>query len=428
MSEMEVPEGWELENFPEVIFFQEGPGLRTHQFTKSGMKVVNITNLENDYLNLSKTDKHISLEEFDKKYKHFEIRDNEILMASSGSTFGKISWVCKKDLPLMMNTSVIRLHPKSHRILLKYIWYFLKSNYFLTQIKNMITGSAQPNFGPTHLAKSKIIFPTSIILQKKIVQKLDLLLDEFEVKKKEILSLIEQNKERINFFEKNWLSYVIDAEIEKHPQRNEWDVLQLENVADVIDPHPSHRAPPKETDGYPFAGIGDISEDGTINVEKARTIGEKFVIQQEKSYEINDMTIGYGRVASVGKVMRLRKQRFRYAISPTLAVINPNDKINHDFLFYILQSNFFFKQVLESTTGSTRMALGIMKLRKIMVVVPPIILQQKIVKKIQYLVEQYNLQKTSFKNIKQNYEIQIKYLKHIQPSVLDSAFTGKLVV
>ncbi len=58
----EIPEEWEIKGFNEFVFFQEGPGLRTHQFTKSGMKVVNITNLENDYLNLSKTDKHISLE------------------------------------------------------------------------------------------------------------------------------------------------------------------------------------------------------------------------------------------------------------------------------------------------------------------------------------------------------------------------------
>ena len=44
MSEtVQIPKGWKLLDFPDVVFFQEGPGLRTWQFKKSGMKVVNVT-------------------------------------------------------------------------------------------------------------------------------------------------------------------------------------------------------------------------------------------------------------------------------------------------------------------------------------------------------------------------------------------------
>ncbi len=37
----------------------------------------------------------------------------------------------------------------------------------------------------------------------------------------------------------------------------DWEVRKLEEIADVIDPHPSHRAPPEVTNGIPFVGIGD---------------------------------------------------------------------------------------------------------------------------------------------------------------------------
>ena len=43
-------EGWEESILPKVCWFKEGPGLRNWQFTKKGMKVINVTNLVNGYL------------------------------------------------------------------------------------------------------------------------------------------------------------------------------------------------------------------------------------------------------------------------------------------------------------------------------------------------------------------------------------------
>ena len=71
------------------------------------------------------------------------------------------------------------------------------------------------------LRKLEIMLP-SLQIQKQIVAKLDHILGELEVKKKEILSLIEQNKERINFFEKNWRKYSVTHILTKHPKQKEW--------------------------------------------------------------------------------------------------------------------------------------------------------------------------------------------------------------
>lgn len=61
-----------------------------------------------------------------------------------------------------------------------------------------------------------------------------------------------------------------------------WDLIPLEYFADVIDPHPSHRAPKEVEHGFPFAGIGDIDESGNIAISKARKIDEEFVDKQER--------------------------------------------------------------------------------------------------------------------------------------------------
>ena len=56
-----IPDDWVAASLPHIIWFQEGPGLRKWQFRTRGLKVINVTNLqENGGLDLSKTDRHIS--------------------------------------------------------------------------------------------------------------------------------------------------------------------------------------------------------------------------------------------------------------------------------------------------------------------------------------------------------------------------------
>ncbi len=155
---LQPKEGWEVKPFKELCWFQEGPGLRNWQFTRSGIKIINVTNLEDGVLNLDRTDRHISLDEFHKMYEHFEIDENDIVVASSGNSYGKVAVVRKQDLPLIMNTSVIRFKPLKE-LDYNYLLTFLKSNHFKNQIDLLITGGAQPNFGPVHLNKISINVP-----------------------------------------------------------------------------------------------------------------------------------------------------------------------------------------------------------------------------------------------------------------------------
>ena len=164
---LQPKEGWEVKSFKDLCWFQEGPGLRNWQFTKRGMKVINVTNLENGVLNLDRTDRHISLEEFHKMYEHFEIDENDIVVASSGNSYGKVAIVRKQDLPLLMNTSVIRFKPLKG-LDFNFLWTFLKSDNFKKQIDLLITGGAQPNFGPAHLNKIFITIPATLEEQTRI--------------------------------------------------------------------------------------------------------------------------------------------------------------------------------------------------------------------------------------------------------------------
>lgn len=178
--------GWEEKELKQICWFQEGPGLRNWQFTSTGIKVINVTNLENGYLNLNRTDRHISLEEFEKMYRHFEIDENDIVVASSGNSYGKVSIVRKNDLPLLMNTSVIRFKP-INKTNYNFLLMYLKSHLFKAQIDLMITGGAQPNFGPYHLNRISLFVPTNNEEQQAIGDTLRSMDDEIEALEENLL-------------------------------------------------------------------------------------------------------------------------------------------------------------------------------------------------------------------------------------------------
>ena len=156
-----IPSAWKVVPLEDVVFFQEGPGLRKWQWTDSGMKVINVTNLLGDgQVDTYNTSRFISLDEFNQKYRHFAVDDRDIVVASSGNTYGKVGRISAKNLPVMMNTSVIRFHAADEaRLDDDYLYSFLRSEIFKNQIESFVTGSAQPNFGPSHLKQMVMPLP-----------------------------------------------------------------------------------------------------------------------------------------------------------------------------------------------------------------------------------------------------------------------------
>lgn len=84
--------------------------------------------------------------------------DGDFIIASSGIKVEyfdkKMGFVSGVQLPLCMNTSTIRFKVLDKNILdIRYFMYFLKTDQFKQQLSREITGSAQLNFGPSHLKK-----------------------------------------------------------------------------------------------------------------------------------------------------------------------------------------------------------------------------------------------------------------------------------
>ena len=146
----------------DVIFFQEGPGIRNWQYVYDGQGVnfINIRCIRQEHdFDLSNANQ-ISKEEAYGKYKHFLVEPGDILMSSSG-TLGRYAIARSENLPLCMNTSVIRFRPLKDPGAYAFVYGYLTSQEFYSHLTNMSTGSAQVNFGPTHLKKIEVPLPSN---------------------------------------------------------------------------------------------------------------------------------------------------------------------------------------------------------------------------------------------------------------------------
>ena len=252
--------------------------------------------------------------------------------------------------------------------------------------------------------------------QKKIASILTTVDDVIENTQKQIDKLKDLKKATINELLTKGIGHknFQDSEIGRLPKN--WELKKVSDIADVIDPHPSHRAPSIDLNGIPFIGIGDIEENGNILLSKVRKVSAEIFDEHNKRYKISKITIGFGRVASIGKIIDFFNYNKKILISPTIAIIEPK-KIIKTYLINILKSNLMKKQIDYLTTGSTRSSLGIMLIRNLLLPVAPMVEQRKISLVFDSIDEV----------IKKNVE-KIRKINFLKKSLMQDLLTGKVRV
>ena len=352
-------------NLDKIAWFQEGPGVRNYQYKTTGTKLINVSNLGQINLNLSNTSRYISNEEANGKYKHFLCDAGDLVIASSGinedSISQKVSFVRDTDLPLCMNTSVIRFKCLNEKELnIKYLYYFFKSNSYKKQILKLMTGIAQLNFGPSHLHKVTINY-VNRVKQENIIKRLDLLSNLIATQEKQLKLLDELIKSRfIEMFE------TIDLSEEKP----EW--VELEKLTKIYT-----GTTPSSTDESNWNGDilwitpAEIDSDSFYIYNTVRKITEKG--RKSKSLDImpiNTVLLStrapIGKVGIVGKPMACNQGFKNFECGTKLIPI---------FLYTLLKNNTDYLNSLGS--GTTFLEVSKSRIAKLKVPVPKIELQNE---------------------------------------------------
>jgi type I restriction enzyme, S subunit len=404
-EEIIVPKGWELKKLEKVVNFLDRKRIpiNTHE-RNSRIKEKN----QNELFPYFGANGQVGLID------DYIFDEELVLLAEDGGHFSNDG----KDVSYLIsgktwvNNHAHVLQPKNIEI--KYLLYALNQTNLLPYTKG--STRLKLNRGDANNILLRIA-PRPI--QKQIVKKLDHILRKLEVKKKEILSLIEQNKERINFFEKNWIFYVINREIEKHPKRKEWNIHSLKTMCDFYVPM---RDKPTEFDGdIPWLRIDEIKKKFTDGSNAKYRVSKKTIKDMKlRIYPIG--TVLCSCSASIGTCTITTEE---LTTNQTFIGIFPKHTIYNEFLYYYLKANI---QILrELGKGTTIPYISRKKFENLQIPCPDSLIQKQIIQNIKSAEKKFQSQKKQFENIKNNYESKIKYINHIQSSVLDSAFSGKLL-
>jgi type I restriction enzyme S subunit len=399
---------WKSVKIPEVLFFQEGPGVRNTQFTTSGVKLLNVGNINFGDLNLDATKVFISEQEAFGKYKHFLVEDGDLLIASSGivvdNFHNKITWAKKEHLPLCLNTSTIRFRTLDQNILdIKYFSYFLKTRLFADQLSKLITGSAQLNFGPSHLKQISLPLPP-LSTQKRIAEILDAA-DALRRKDQELLKKYDE------------LAQAIFIDMFGDPVKNEkgWEVKTLEDVCFKITDG-THDTPERLTEGVKFI-TGKHIRPYFIDYENSDYVTAEIhaEIYRRCNPEFGDVL--YTNIGVNYATAAMNTVHYEFSMKNVALLKYNRESLTGRFLEYQL-NNDYFKDRLKTITGigGAQQFLSLAQIKSIKLIVPS--LKQQII-----FEEKINTLFTSFFKQKDS----IRFSNTLFNSLIQKAFKGELV-
>ena len=383
-----MKEGWTYKKFTDVVWFQEGPGVRKTQYTDSGVKLLNVANLVDGKIDLTTSKRYISEEEAYGKYNHFLVDDGDFIIASSGIQVDyfekKMGFITASQLPLCMNTSTIRFKALDKSALnMKFLMYYLKSNHFKNQLSRQITGIAQLNFGPLHL-KRMFVPITDFKEQSHIVSELDLL-----------SSIIEKKKAQLKEYDQ--LSQSIFYDMFGDPVTNEkgWEVKKIGEIASVKT-GPFGSMLHKEdyiSDGIPLVNPIHIRDfhivadmDFTITNEKAEELSN-YILQKDD--------VVFARRGDIGRCAVVSDKENGYLCGTGSLFVRFVVEIVSTYIMYVIRSSSFTKELISNAKGATMLNLNSSIIENSRLPLPPLHLQQQFDEKIEAIEKQKELIKQS---------------------------------
>lgn len=416
-----IPEHWEVNKFLRLAFFQEGPGLRNWQFADDGIKVICVTNITDKGIIFNNYSKFIDQEDYCKNYKHFTVNFGDLLLSSSGNSWGKVAEYLEKET-VILNTSTIRINQSSkgeyYKIFIKWI---LQSDAVREQLVLLMTGSCQPNFGPSHLAKLLVPVPP-LPEQQKIAQFLDQetgKIDKLITKKERLIELLKEKRTAL-------ISHAVTKGLNPDvPMKDSgvewlgaipehWEIVPLRSVLEQRIEYNIGR----KTENI----LSVIKDVGVVNYEDREASGnkkseniEQYKIIYPSDIVVNRMNLIFGSVGIA---------REYGASSTEYYVLKPkSNKVCQEYYGHIFCSKSFQLSLVGIGKGILfhRMRIYSEELKKILFPFPPLE-EQKLIN--EYLIQNLN----EINHLSDKLNTSIDHLKEYRTALISAAVTGKIDV
>ena len=416
----DIPESWKWVRWG-MLSNSIQYGYNASALPSGNIKMVRISDIQNDriqwesvpYCNIDKDDIPTYL-----------LRENDILFARTGGTVGK-SYIVKDVHEKAIYAGYLIRTQYSSLLCPEYMKHFMGSELYWQQLRNGTIATAQPNCNGKTLAKMILPLPP-LAEQKRIVAKIEELLPYIDRYEKAWSRLEELNKRFPEDMQKSVLQMAIQGKlVEQRPEEGtaeelyqqiqtekqkliaegkikkekplpeitedevpfeiptNWMWARLGNISDKLTDG-SHNPPPNTGSGYPVISAKNV-KNGLISFENVDRYTDKAGFDKENprtNISYGDIIMGIigGSIGNIGIYLHNEK----VIAQRSIAIIHT--LINSDYLMIILRCPYIQNLMHAVAAGSAQGGVYLGTLKKLLIPLPPLAEQKRIVEKLEEIL------------------------------------------
>lgn len=327
------------------------------------------------------------------------VSTDDILVSTVRPNLNGIAKVNAEHNGATASTGFCVLRPRPNLLSSSYLFHWVKSPQFVTDMVRKATGASYPAVSDRIIFESPIFTP-AIAEQRRIAAILDQA-DALRAKRREALAQLDN------------LTQSIFIEMFGDPTRNhnKFPVHSLGAICDVRDG--THDSPKYVSSGFPLVTTKNL-RDGIIDFTDVNLISEADYSAINKRSKVDRGDLLMPMIGTIG--------------SPILVCIEPNFAIKNmalikftehsphcQFILSFLQSDAFEKMVTSESKGGTQKFLSLGAIRGLQIPIPPLPLQKNFATRIQ-----------SVEALKTTYGAALQELNSLFASLQHRAFRGEL--
>lgn len=304
------------------------------------------------------------------------------------------------NFPFKVKSSAMKiLSPNTELVLPKFIYYRMQIIQF--------DHSTHKRYWIQQYSKIKVKIPP-IPEQERIVSKIEELFSKLDASVAELQTA----KEKLKVYRQAVLFRAF---------QNLADTITMDQIADMIDPQPSHRTPPEVMNGIPYIGVGDIDYAvRKVKFGEARKVSPAVLQEHLERYTLHKGDFIMGKIGTIGKPFIVPLPQ-NYTLSANVILIQPNsEKIVPEFLYWQFSSPLVTQQLTTGAAATSQPAFGIKKARLLSIKMCSVEQQRQIVSEIEGVLSICD-------SIQQTIDTSLQQAEALRQSILKQAFGGRLV-
>ena len=402
----ELPEGWEWCRLGEVCFFKGGYAFKSNKYIeKSNNQVIRIGNVKNNNLILSNQPVYVP-DTLQNEIEDYHIKENDLLFTMTG-TKGKRDYFYTLVVPkvkhnLYLNQRVGLLRVILSELNIYFINLVLKHQFVLDSIFQTETGNVnQGNIGSENTLNLLIPIPP-LAEQHRIVEKVEqlfALVDTIEIHKEQLKSDVKQAKNQV-------LNYAIAGKLTHQDPNDEpaEELLKRIGKTTTIATDTPYEKLPK---GWAWCRLGDIGEimgGGTpstsieeywngevswITPADLSNYSDKYIAQGKRNITQLGLDNSSAKLIPKGSILFSTRAPIGYVViadrplstNQGFKSLSLSINMSEEFVYYFLLAEKERIKLLAS--GTTFQELSASAFSKILIPLPPLAEQHRIVQQIE---------------------------------------------